>query len=69
MGPPHWKSKGAEGSPLQPTVQEHLPGSSPGGSRDIQRGDGVVRKSYLFKNIRLGNNSIVGKFSGKKETE
>ena len=23
-------------------------------------------KSYLFRNIRLGNNSIVGKFSGEK---
>ena len=44
-----------------------MPGSSPGGSRVIQRGDGVgEEKTYLFRNIRLGNNSIVGKFSGEK---
>ena len=73
MGPPHWKSKGAEGSPLQPTVQEHLPGSSPGGSREIQRGDGI---SVLGKNLfnyryieRLETDSVVGNISGEKEAE
>ena len=48
-------------------IYPYLPGSSPGGSRVIRRGDGVgEEKTYLFRNIRLGNNSIVGKFSGEK---
>ena len=47
-----------------------MPGSSPGGSRVIQRGDGV---SVLGKNLfnyrykeRLEKNSVVGKLVEKK---
>ena len=50
-----------------------LPGSSPGGSRVIGRGDGI---SILGKNLfnyrsreRLEKDSIVGNISGEKEAE
>ena len=44
-------------------------GSSPGGSRLIQRGDGIgiLGKSYLIRSIkRLEKNSVVGKLVEKK---
>ena len=48
-----------------------VPGSSPGGSRVIRRGDGI---SVLGKNLfnyryreRLETNSVVGNISGEKE--
>ena len=48
-------------------MDREVPGSSPGGSRVIQRGDGVGQeKTYLFINLRLGRNSVVGKFSREK---
>ena len=50
-----------------------LPGSSPGGSGAIQRGDGI---SVLGKNLfnyryieRLETDSVVGNTSGEKEAE
>ena len=48
-----------------------MPGSSPGGSRVIQSGDGIGEEKliYLFNQkykIRLGRNSVVGKLSGEK---
>ena len=50
-----------------------LPGSSPGGSKVIRRGDGV---GVLGKNLfnyryreRLETDSVVGNISGEKEAE
>ena len=45
-----------------------LPGSSPGGSREIRRVNGVGEESlFIWKyKIRLGRNRVVGKFSGEK---
>ena len=50
-----------------------MPGSSPGGSRVIQRGDGV---GVLGKNLfnyrykeRIEKDSVVGNISGEKEAE
>ena len=44
-----------------------LPGSSPGGYRLIQRGDGVGEENFIYKyKERLGKNSVVGKFSGER---
>ena len=54
-----------------------MPGSSPGGSRVIQRGDGI---SVLGKNLfnyryieryieRLEMDSVVGNINGEKEAE
>ena len=50
-----------------------LPGSSPGGSRVIRRGDGI---GVLGKNLfnyrykeRLEKDSVVGNISGEKEAE
>ena len=50
-----------------------LPGSSPGGSRVIRRGDGI---GVLGKNLfnyrykeRLEKDSVVGNISGEKEVE
>ena len=49
-------------------LQVSLPGSSPGGSREFEAGTALARKDlfiYRYK-IRLGRNSVVGKFSGEK---
>ena len=50
-----------------------VPGSSPGGSRVIRRGDGI---GVLGKNLfnyryseRLETDSVVGDISGEKEAE
>ena len=45
-----------------------MPGSSPGGSREFEAGMALARKnSFVYKyKIRLGKNSVVGKFSGEK---
>ena len=47
-----------------------IAGVQPQWIQGIRRVDGVgEEKTYLFINIRLGNNSIVGKLSGEKEAE
>ena len=46
-----------------------MPGSSPGGSKEIRRVNGVGEEKliYLIRNIKkLRKNNIVGKFSGEK---
>ena len=50
-----------------------MPGSSPGGSRVIRRGDGIA---VLGKNLfnyryreRLETDSVVGNISGEKQAE
>ena len=45
-----------------------LPGSSPGGSREIRRVNSVGEESlFIWKyKIKLGRNRVVGKFSGEK---
>ena len=45
-------------------------GIQPWWIQGIRSRDGIgEEKTYLFINIRLGNNSIVGKLSGEKEAE
>ena len=48
-----------------------VPGSSPGGSRVIQRGDriGVLGKNLFNYRYRLETDSVVGNISGEKEAE
>ena len=50
-----------------------LPGSNPGGSRVIRRGDGIGVLGKNFFNYkyreRLEMDSIVGNISGEKEAE
>ena len=58
---------------VQVTLLRFLPGSSPGGSRVIPRGDGI---GVLGKNLfnyrykeRLEKDSVVGNITGGKEAE